>query len=126
MKTDYIHQVSCSLINTTKDETFFHENCHRLLLILLTKDGDTYPWQSFSWTTNTGSTRQDDFATFSEYLKKWSKYTIEDFRRLFRDDNVIIDLLDQVEQRPVGTNVPLINNETRPSDKEAGLRRLRS
>ena len=127
------HKVSCDLQQTTRNDKFFLENTRDILTILLTKIGGEYVWKSFSWDTGQG-TRTDTFDTFPEYLKKWSKFTLDDFRKLFADDDEIRDMLDEVSDKsdgnPTGNNqhgtVDNVHSSTevRPSgnSKDAGLR----
>ena len=137
-----IHKVSVDLQRTTDSDQFFRENLREILVILLTKNIDnSYPWNEFSWRmSGTDTARTDSFKTFAEYLKKWSKYTIQDFRDLFHDDNEIVSMLDAVD--PDGRTLNLgnqytgsdngngnnVTNTKRPegNTKEKGLRRLRN
>jgi len=70
--------------------------------VLLTKVDGAYPWQSFSWHTADGGERSNTFKTFPEYLAKWSRFTLDDLKKLFTDDMAILNLLDEVTRNPVG------------------------
>ncbi|RKX63596.1 MAG: hypothetical protein DRP42_07460, partial [Tenericutes bacterium] len=123
-----IHKVSVDLQRTTDSDQHFRKNLREILVILLSKDkDDVYPWSEFSWRmSGTDNVRTDSFKTFAEYLKKWSQYTVGDFRDLFHDDNEIVSMLDAVAQNPDGAHhaVDNIHSTDRPSgtSKDAGLR----
>ena len=121
-----IHTVSCKLQSITSQSQGFRKMLKDSLIILLKPIDGEYPWSKFSWNTGQGS-RTDTFSSFPDYLEKWSRYTMADLRDIFRNDNVILDKLDRVEQRPNGVHA-FDNIQSVPptgTSKDAGLRRLR-
>ena len=96
------HEVSNALRHTSKSEKFNIKNLERLLKYLLPDDGN-YPWKHFCWVmSGTGNTRCNKFDTFEDYLKKWSDFTIEDLKKLYRDEKDILARINRAELNPDG------------------------
>lgn len=123
-----VHEISSTLRGISRNSKDYREDLRGMLTILLTKIGGKYIWSDFTQDT---IGRHREYAGFAEYLEDWCEFTISDFRDLFHADMRIINLLDEVEQRPAHRPVETVDNvhssKDRPAgnSKEAGLRRLR-
>jgi hypothetical protein len=106
-----------------------------ILLPYTTSPGDgevrTYPWREFHSFSVEKTIKTHAYETFDAYLEKWSKFTVDDLRKLFRDDADILNRLDIVMQRKIGVHinhdVDNVNITGRPTgnSKDATIRRLR-
>lgn len=102
MRDDYAHAVSCALRTLSRDLPGYRASLRETLMELTTPAADgKYLWQSFSWRVG-DQTRTAKFSTFEAYLKEWSRFTLDDLRKLFADDDDVITRLGFVTRKKTG------------------------
>ncbi len=142
---EFMLRIASELRHRTYSDQLDRENIREIIKVVLTtdkpillKDGNEYPWQGFD---NPSISREYDYETFPEFLKKWSKYNVDDLRDIYRDDIELLNMLDVVMKRPPGKtwdsrtapkntfdNIQGNSDVKAPTgtSKTAGLRRLRN
>jgi hypothetical protein len=126
---DEVFKQSRALKNISTNTKTYVREVREILRAVINPAGPPHPWQSFDY-EKAGINTHCEYRTFTEYLDKWSRMTLQQLRDLFHADTAVLDLLDVATKQRAGRpeTVDNVHDTTdRPDGNAAaaGLRRLR-